>query len=253
MMLRPRMLALLVVPVIGLACQAPPQPAAPTEVLVRLEDYDAFVDATLTILREQHFEPRRLNRAAGEIEAGPATGQQWFEFWRADSPGGYQLLESSLHTMRRDVVVTVAALDRPAPTEIAAPVPSTTVATSSGVSPAGAEMISETSATTRTARANTSGVATEFAESLDQPTSGRYRLGVRVDKSRYSAPERQVTTASGALAIYSERLPTAEGLRGAASRSNQWTPLGRDELLESYLLDLFTRAPQIEILSDAGL
>lgn len=71
----------------------------------------------------------------------------------------------------------------------------------------------------------------------------RYRLTVRVDKERYSAPERQVTTASGALGIYSERLPTKEGLRGARSRGEHWVPLGRDVLLERYLLERFAPAP----------
>ncbi len=72
------------------------------------------------------------------------------------------------------------------------------------------------------------------------PQSGRFRVGVNVEKSRYSAPDRQVTTASGALAIYSERLPTTEGLRRSASRTAHWVPLGRDGLMESYLLNKLT-------------
>jgi hypothetical protein len=56
-----------------------------------------------------------------------------------------------------------------------------------------------------------------------------------------------VTTASGALAIYNERLPTTEGLRGAASRGEHWVPLGRDVLLEGYLLDrIAARLPEVE-------
>jgi hypothetical protein len=67
--------------------------------------------------------------------------------------------------------------------------------------------------------------------------SGAYRVSVAVNKSRYAAPDRQVTTASGALAIYNERLPTNEGLRNARSRLSHWVPLGRDALLEADLLD----------------
>jgi hypothetical protein len=67
--------------------------------------------------------------------------------------------------------------------------------------------------------------------------SGESRVSVRVDKQRYSAPERQVTTASGALAIYSEHLPTTEGLLASRTEGEHWIPLGRDVLLEQYLLD----------------
>jgi len=74
-----------------------------------------------------------------------------------------------------------------------------------------------------------------------------YRLTVNVEKERYSAPERQVTTASGALAIYNEKLPTTEGLRGAESRGAHWVPLGRDGLLEEYLLQKIAfRLPDVE-------
>jgi len=78
------------------------------------------------------------------------------------------------------------------------------------------------------------------APAAENPTTasagGTYRVAVQVDKQRYSAPERQITTASGALAIYSERTPTVEGLRGPRSRRVDWVPLGRDGLLESFLL-----------------
>ncbi len=66
--------------------------------------------------------------------------------------------------------------------------------------------------------------------------SDEYRLSVEVNKYRYSAPDRQITTASGALAIYSEHLPTTEGLRNALSAAHEWIPLGRDGLLEQALL-----------------
>lgn len=63
-------------------------------------------------------------------------------------------------------------------------------------------------------------------------------ITVTVEKERYTAPSRQVTTASGALAIYSEKLPTREGLRRALAPAGGWVPLGRDPLLEEHLLDI---------------
>jgi len=163
-------------------CHAPPSPDGPTEMVLRIPDRDAFLDATLTLLRERDFPPAQVGRADGIVVAGPSTGQQWFEFWRRDSLGGYQLFESSIHTIRRTVTVQMDPTDAVR---------------------LGAE----------------------------------YRLSVRVDKERHSAPERQVTTASGALAIYSERLPTAEGLLAAKTEGEHWVPLGRDLPFELYLLD----------------
>ncbi len=193
-------------------CHAPAQPAGPTYIVLDVPDYDAFVDASLSVLRRYDFPPDRVERERGLIITHPATSGQWFEPWRADARGGYQLLESSLHTMRRVVTVNIEPLE------------------------AG------------------QAAATDEEPLTTQPESaraGRYRMQVRVDKSRYSAPERQVTTASGALAIYSERLPTTEGLRGAQSRGAHWVPLGRDPLLESFLLDRLTDAvPSVFVAAD---
>jgi hypothetical protein len=173
---------MLTVAVFFAGCQAPPTPEGPTEMLLRIPDREAFLDATLTFLRGRDFPPERVDRPSGLVVTQPSTGQQWFEFWRKDSLGGYQLFESSVHTVRR--IVTVR-LEPGAPEE----------------------------------------------------EGGEFRVSVQVDKERYSAPERQVTTASGALAIYSERLPTAEGLMAAKTEGEHWVPLGRDLPFELYLLD----------------
>lgn len=77
-----------------------------------------------------------------------------------------------------------------------------------------------------------------------------YALRVQVDKARFSSPERQVTTASGALGIYSERLPTTEGLRNQRHALDQWIPEGRDPRLEAYLLDqIVTANKDVQVLS----
>ena len=67
-------------------------------------------------------------------------------------------------------------------------------------------------------------------------SSDAYQVAVQVDKYRYSAPERQVTTASGALQIFGERLPTTTGERLPHEGSVHWAKLGRDERLELSLL-----------------
>ncbi len=84
-------------------------------------------------------------------------------------------------------------------------------------------------------------------ESAPPALGERYRVSVRVDKSRLSVPQRQVTTASGALVVYSQRIPTVEGTR-AAPRDEQWVPLGRDGLLEGDLLARFVNLlPEVEV------
>lgn len=157
--------------------------------MLRVTDKDAFIDDTLTMLRELDFPPDRVDREAGTISAGPSTGGQWFEIWRRDVHGGYQILESSIHTIRREVGIRI-------------------------------EQVSE------------------------HDDSDEYRVSVEVSKFRYSAPDRQVTTASSALEIFSERLPTTEGLRHSRSASSGWVPLGRDGLLENALLARIARFSQ---------
>ena len=207
-------------------CQAPLPPAAPTALIVRIPDYDAFLDDSLSLLRRYDFTPDYVDRDRGRIISQPSTSGQWFEFWRVDSQGTYQLVESSLHTLRRVVTVDVKPLDTPPADTAAAPEAASADATPNDVP-----------------------TAQPPASTAD--ADPRYRLAVRVDKYRYSAPERQVTTASGALAIYSERLPTTEGLRGAASRGAAWVPLGRDALLEGFLIEKLADVhPAVQVVDE---
>lgn len=171
--------------VTGTACQAPAQPGGPTQMVLRIDDYETYFDDALTLLREHDFAVSRADRDRGTVVTRPTTSGQWFEIWRGDSRGGYNVLESSLHTMRRTISVTIA--QRPG------------------------------------------------------GPAGEYDVTVEAQKERFSSPERQVTTASGALQIYSERLPTTEGLRAGRGRGDHWVALGRDELLEQYLLDRLAR------------
>ena len=151
-----------------------------------IEDYDAYLDQAATLLRELDLPPTRIDRVSGEMVLRPTTRGQWFEWWRADSRGGSQVLESSLHPLRSRGHVSIRPGD---------------------------------------------------------PALGEYVVRVEVEKERFSSPERQVTTTSGALAIYSERLPTTEGLRASRLRDDHWVPLGRDGLLEAYLLERLAALP----------
>ena len=170
---------------VQIGCQMSPQPSGPTEVLLTIPDREAFISQAMTILRERDFTPERVDRKAGLVITAPTTSRQWFEFWRCDGTPGYELFESSIHTVRRAVTINVAKQD----------------------------------------------------------SNNQCLVSVQVDKERYSAPERQVTTASSALSIYSERLPTTEGLKLARTEGEHWVPLGRDPELEVYLLDKIAGPP----------
>lgn len=205
-------------------CQAPAEPSGPTELVLRIPDYERFVDASLSVLRRYDLPPSRVDRPRGLIVSQPTTSAQWFECWRVDAPGGYQALEASLHTTRRVVTIQIRPLDTPPPGFVGA------------LEPAEVPDLTEWPETAEETVPAEQTVPAEPLEPADAAGAPRYQVQVQVDKLRYSAPERQVTTGSGALAIYSERTPDVEGLRGPRSHRVQWVPLGRDPLLEAFLL-----------------
>lgn len=104
----------------------------------------------------------------------------------------------------------------------------------------------------RSVRVNVEPVAGESTASpATQPAGGRYAVTVRVDKARYTAPERQITTTSGALALFNPRVPTASGARGAASlRETGWVPLGQDAVLEEMLLRRMLDQPAVALIEE---
>ncbi len=168
-------------------CHAPPTASGPTELVVHVSDREVLMERVATLLRERDFAPQRFDTHEGLIVSKPSTSQQWFEFWRHDAIGAYQLFEASIHTIRR--IVTV-----------------------------------------------------HFRTLPDDPQA--CQVQIEVAKQRYSAPERQVTTSSGALGIYSERLPTTRGRLERKADVEHWVSLGRDVLLERYLADLIARAAE---------
>lgn len=202
--MRNALIVLLPIGFLLVGCQAAHRIEVPTQAVFQIANADHFIDQTLTTLRAHDFEPSFVDRAGGLIITAPRTSGQWFEFWRRDVVGGYQMLESSIHTVRRRVRVTLAPVDAMAdpigsskPAEIgnliAAPMP--------GINP--------------------------------MPEGGRFTVRVRVEKQRLSMPERQITTASGALSLYDRRVPTLIGPAGAQAT---WLPAGRDAWLEEALL-----------------
>lgn len=200
---------------LGLGCQAPVVSEKPTAITLRVPDYETFVEAASSVLRRYDFPPQHIDRGRGLIVTAPATSKQWFEPWRVDSQGPYQLLESSLHTMRRVVTVRLEPLGPAEP----------------ATQPTVQDVLRD-----------------EWDREPDVWGAARYRVSVHVDKLRYSAPERQITTAFGTLAIHSARIPTTEGVRGEASRDVNWVPLGRDPLLEAFLLEKITDAlPEVAV------
>lgn len=101
------MLALLVcVP----ACTKPEQPVELASGVARDADFEAVWQAALISLREHSFTPDRQDRRNGVIRTRGETSGVFGEFWRKDSTWGYQLAESSLHTVQRIVTVQVTYL-----------------------------------------------------------------------------------------------------------------------------------------------
>lgn len=263
-----RALALSAIGLLALGCQAPPVPVEPTFRVVAAADYETLFDATLSVLRVNEFTPRWADRQRGEIVTHPATSAQWFEFWRGDSPGGYAKLESSLHTTRRYVKLWIGDADANPP---GAPVGGSGAnpAGDSGANPVGGSGANPDgdSGTNPVGDSGTNFAgpapgdkSSGIAAAADAPPAGLAAGGVRpnlaaagasgprdytimieVQKERYSAPERQVTTASGALGIYNERLPTTDGLRRARTPGESWIPQGRDAELERWLLEKIVR------------
>lgn len=193
-------------------CAAPQQPTGPTEMCVEIPDRDQFIDHTLSLLRRRDFQPSFVDRTEALIVAGPTTSGQWLEPWRSDVIGPYQILESSLHTIRRTVSIEVKPLGSAGET-----------ATEGVSSPEPASI----------------NVPTDSAPAAGEPGPEVYRLRVTVEKSRLAAPNRQATTGIGLLGIYSPRLPTVEGGRGVGDE--QWVALGRDGFLEQDLLTQISR------------
>jgi hypothetical protein len=85
----------------------PVPPPQPTEeaLLIPQDDMDIAWDETLEVLREHYFIPDRQDRREGLIVSEPDLSKMWFEFWRDDAVGRYDITESSVHSIQRIAVV----------------------------------------------------------------------------------------------------------------------------------------------------
>ncbi len=67
-------------------------------------------------------------------------------------------------------------------------------------------------------------------------SGGERELGVKIERLRYSLPERQIDNSAAAMRLYSGVAPTEEGRMEKPSESGYWIPLGRDGPMEERLL-----------------
>jgi len=91
-------------------CQRPPQPVELTAGQVEVPDdaaFDRLWESCQEELRLHRFPLDRVDRRAGLITTFPVTSQSLFEFWRHDVDTPFDLLESSLRTVRRTATVQI--------------------------------------------------------------------------------------------------------------------------------------------------
>jgi hypothetical protein len=75
--------------------------------LLRGADADVTENVARRILQDLRFEIEYPEASEGRIATRGLTGASWFEFWREDTIGTDQRIESSLHTTRRRVTVAI--------------------------------------------------------------------------------------------------------------------------------------------------
>jgi len=73
-------------------------------------DADTVESVARRVLEELRFEIEYPEASEGRIATRGLTGASWFEFWREDTLGTDQRIESSLHTTRRRVTVAITPM-----------------------------------------------------------------------------------------------------------------------------------------------
>ena len=81
----------------------------PQSLVIASDQMDIAWDETLEVLSEHYFTPDRQDRREGVIVTFPSLSKQWFEFWRDDAQGCYNVAESSINSIRRIATITFAA------------------------------------------------------------------------------------------------------------------------------------------------
>ena len=103
---------LLVTAAMLVGCVRAPEARFPNPMPLPSSDIATVEKVAERVLLEMNFEVVYPRSKPGRVDTENLTGANWFEFWRDDSVGDFQRVESSLHTIRRKVHVQAT----PAPT-----------------------------------------------------------------------------------------------------------------------------------------
>ncbi len=71
-------------------------------------DADTVEHVARRVLMELRFNIEYPESSEGRLATDSLTGASWFEFWRKDTIGRVQSLESSIHTIRRRGTVSIS-------------------------------------------------------------------------------------------------------------------------------------------------
>lgn len=71
-------------------------------------DADTVEHVARRVLMELRFDIEYPESSEGRLATDSLTGASWFEFWRKDTIGTMQRLESSIHTTRRRATVSIS-------------------------------------------------------------------------------------------------------------------------------------------------
>lgn len=103
-------------------CSAPAEPTQPTLARVTAETpeaYDRLWEAAEDTLRQHYFDIDRRDRLQGVITTFPETSAHFFELWRPQPEPAYYWAEANLHTIPREVQVTIRPVDEAGTYEMA--------------------------------------------------------------------------------------------------------------------------------------
>lgn len=116
----------------GAGCHRPVQPTEPTARQIHLADegdFDRLWEDSQEVLRRHGFRLDRVDRRSGTITTFPVTSQSVLEFWRHDVDTPFDLMESTMRTVRRTATVQIDRRQADAEADIAVTVRRETFAT----------------------------------------------------------------------------------------------------------------------------
>ncbi len=93
--------------VVLIGCAEKRQPPPQQALVAHDASFEQVWDACVASLKEDDWQIDRGDRRFGLIVTKPEIGKQFFEFWRKDAASSEDLLNSSLHTIRRIVTIHI--------------------------------------------------------------------------------------------------------------------------------------------------